>query len=160
MSIATKLPVVGSTIEATMVASCYLENRERIQMRQNRLGTIRRGLQEQRRGGCLYASQADNLNQRIGQLRNQIQTADEEIKQEGREALKKAGMIILQEGAGAMVPGGGSIVAGVARARESAMEVPNRPRQAIQEGAREGVQDFCLAFAAEQVGQKVGCAIM
>lgn len=160
VNLATKLPGVGSSIEATMAASCYLENTNRIRVKKHRLGTIRRGLEEQRRSGCRFASQANHVDQRIGELKNRLQSADEEIKQEGQEALKKAGMIILQEAAGAVVPGGGSIVAGIVRIRESAMEEPNRPLQAVRNGAREGIQDYGLSCAAEQLSQRAGCAIM
>lgn len=161
IDLATKLPVVGSSIEAAMVASCYLDNRGRIQARQQRLGTIRRGLENQRRGGCQFASQSNNLEQRIGRLSNQMQAADEEMKQEGRNTLRRAGLIILQEGASAVVPGGGSIVAGVVRARESVMEAPDcPPLRAIRNGAREGIQDYGLSFAADQLGQTAGCSIM
>lgn len=160
LDLVTKLPGVGSSIEAVMIGKNYLDSRERNQEKQHRLGIIRRGLEEQRRGGCLYPSQQQTLDERIQTLNNQINQAEEEMKQEGINALTRTGVVILQEGANAVVPGGGSIVAGVMRARTAAMETPGCIDHAVREGVREGLQDYGLTFAVEQLSETSGCSIM
>lgn len=159
--LATKIPFgIGSSIELYGIRNNYRENTQKIEKKYNRINQIKKGLETKKKTSS-HSGQNDELDATINRLSSKIQEKDNEIKQAKKNALLNAGVVFLQEGANAVVPGAGSVIAGISQVRSTVLddndEEPNLIK-ATKSGVFVGIKDYGLSTIADVASNS--CTIM
>ena len=142
---ASKIPAVGIFFEVGCIYTDYKKQSQTIQKSNSRLKIIKTDLEKKNFSNS-------NVIETISRINSKIEEQKTSAYQLKSDAVKNTCLVFLQEGANALVYGGGSLVAAVSYVYSTTFNTTTTAEdlyQRTQEGVMTGVKDYILTAAAD-----------